>query len=107
MAGMCSTDEVEAINKTDVAASQGLELHGSKDDETTPLAGTLPATPLPDHQAAQSSPQIQSRSEMSTRQFIQGYGMTCYFVCLYPRFVENKSAITHAKSAYMTAYRAI
>ena len=53
--GMCATDKVEAINKTDVAASQGLELHDSKDDETTPLAGTLPATPLPDHQAAHSS----------------------------------------------------
>lgn len=63
---MCATDEVEAINKTDVAASQGLELHDSKDDETTPLAGTLPASPLPDHQAAHSSPQIQGRSEMST-----------------------------------------
>ena len=64
---MCATDKVEAINKTDVAASQGLELHDSKDDETTPLAGTLPATPLPDHQAAHSSPQIQGRSEMSTK----------------------------------------
>jgi hypothetical protein len=64
---MCATDKVEAINKTDVAARQGLELHGSKDDETTPLAGTLAATPLADHQAAHSSPQIQGRSEMSTK----------------------------------------